>query len=373
MISWRRLRALIWKEFLQVSRDPSSILIAMVLPMLLLFIFGYGVSLDSENVPVGVVVMEDSAEAIDFYSALEGSPYLRVRRATDIRHCEEDLVAGRLRGIVVLPEDFGSQVLRPGGYAPIQVVTDGSNPQQAAFVDGYVRGAWQRWQELRAAEQGRSFAPVVEMETRVWYNSALTSRYFLVPGSIAIVLTVVGALLTALVIAREWERGTMEALLSSPISRAELLLGKIIPYYLLGLVAFTLCVVTAIGLFGIPLRGQVLTLYLLASMFLLGALGLGLTISAATKNQFLASQAAINAAFLPAFMLSGFIFEIRSMPQWIQVITYIFPARYFVGGLQTVFLSGDVWAVLWPQLGALAVIAVVFMVAISKNLQRTLD
>ncbi len=374
MISFRRVRALIVKEVKQITRDPSSLLIAGVLPLVLLFIFGYAVSLDSEHVPIGVVIEQPSAEANDFASAFSGSPYFDVSLGTDARAMERQLVTGGLRGVVTLRADFAQRLDQPGAIAPVQVITDGSSPQVASFVENYARGAWASWQLQRRYESGAtSGGPLITVEPRIWFNPAGVSRYFLVPGAISIIMTLVGALLTALVIAREWERGTMEALLASPVTRIEMLLGKVIPYYALGLLSFIGCVAVAIFLFHVPLRGSFGALLLLTSIFLLGALGLGLTISAATRNQFLASQAALNAAFLPAFMLSGFLFEIRSMPGWIQAITHVLPARYFVGGLQTIFLAGDVWPVLWPKLGALALMATLLLALTAKNLVRRLD
>lgn len=374
MISPRRLRALIRKEVLQVGRDPSSILIAFVLPLLLLFIFGYGVSLDSEHVPVGLVLTEPGPDARSFAATLAATRYLDVTQAATVAELKPALVAGQLNGIVVLREDFSRNLVQPGGEAQIQVITDGSQPQVASFVENYVRGTFQTWQELQAAEQGGvGLSSPIRLESRVWYNPSLSSRYTLIPGAIAIILTVVGALLTALVIAREWERGTMEALLASPVTRAELLLGKFLPYFGLGLASFTICLLAAVLLFGVPFRGHLLVLYGITGLFLACALGMGLAISAAAKNQFLASQIAINAAFLPSFLLSGFIFEIRSMPGWIQAITHLVPARYYVTCLHVEFLSGEVWAILIPNALALLLAAMFFGLLVVRNLPRRLD
>lgn len=373
MNSVRRIRALVRKEILQISRDPSSILIAFILPLILLFIFGYGVSLDSKHVRLGLVIEQPSAATESFASAFDGSEYFDVTRASHLSTLEEALVAGELRGIVVLPANFAERLGQSEGNAPIQVITDGSEPQIASFVENYVRGVWLRWRELQALEHESSIRSPVSVEARFWFNPALTSRNFLLPGSIAIIMTVIGALLTALVIAREWERGTMEALLSSPLSRAEMLLGKVIPYYLLGLLSFFVCVAIAVFLFQIPLRGSLFALFACIAAFLPGALGIGLTISAVTKNQFVASQIALNAAFLPAFLLSGFIFEIHSMPLWIQQLTRIIPARYFVSSLQTVFLAGDDWSLLLPKLGVLMLMGVLFLGLTARNLKRSLD
>lgn len=373
MISLRRTRALVRKEIRQIGRDPSSVLIAFVLPVILIFIFGYGVSLDSTELRLGLVADRESPEADGFAAALEGSPDISLIQGHDIRELEPLLVAERIHGIVILAPDFSEKTRQPGSSAPIQVIADGSTPQPAAFVENYVRGAWQRWIAEEGESTGSAAGSPIELEPRFWYNPTVNSRHFLIPGSIAIVLTVVGALLTALVIAREWERGTMEALLASPVSRMELLLGKVIPYFALGILSFTLCLITATALFGVPFRGSLGALYLVTALFLLGALGLGLTISAVTRNQFLASQAAINAAFLPSFMLSGFIFEIRSMPEWIQVLTQVVPARYYVNSLQTLFLAGDLWPVLLPILGALALVAALLFAALARNLKRNLE
>lgn len=368
----RRLYAFVWKELLQISRDPSSILIAFVLPVLLLFIFGYGISLDSKELKIGVVCASQDSASNDFISALKGGRYFSVTESSSLDLLEDQMVEGRLHGILVLREDFSRKIAQ-GESPQIQLIANGSNPQIGKFVEQYVQGTLQRWVLLRQEKKQANVVPSVEIEPRFWYNNTTNSRYFLIPGSIAIILTIVGTLLTALVIAREWERGTMEALFASPISRIEILLGKVIPYYLLGIVSFTICLAFAVLVFGVPFRGSLWVAYLVTSLFLLGALGLGLTISAASKNQFLASQAAINAAFLPSFMLSGFIFEIKSMPHWIQMLTYVFPARYYVRSLQTLFLTGDIWSILIPQMVALSIIAVLFMAAINRKLKRSLD
>lgn len=373
MISVRRLRALVWKEILQIGRDPSSILIAFVLPIILLLIFGYGVSLDSKNLRLGIVIEKPSPAASDFLDAFLGSPYFDPLVGQTMPPMEEKLAAGDIRGIVRLQDDFDGLLATPGAQAPIQVVTDGSEPQIAAFLENYVKGAWLHWRELAALEKGRTAASPIAIESRIWFNPTADSRNVLIPGSIAVIMTVVGALLTALVISREWERGTMEALLASPVTRIELLLGKIIPYYALGLVSFIGCVLFAILALGVSFQGSVWALFIVVTLFLLGALGMGLAISAAAKDQFLASQAALNAAFLPAFILSGFIFEINSMPDWIQTIAKVIPARYFVNCLQTIFLAGDLWTVLLPNMAVLALIAAILLGLTAKLLKRRLD
>lgn len=337
----RRFLALVRKESYQVVRDPSSILIAAVLPLILLFLFGYAVSLDTTRTRIGLVVESATPVTRDLAASFQASRYFEVVRGRDRRAFEEDLVLGRIRGILVIPASFAGD-FAAGREPTIQVIVDGSDPNTASFVQNYARGVVATWAALRASE-AEARPPAITAEQRFWFNPELASRYFLVPGSIAIVMTLVGTLLTSLVVAREWERGTMEAIMATPVTAAELLAGKVLPYFLLGLASMTLCVLLAVFLFGVPLRGSLLALYALSATFLMPALGQGLLISAATKNQFLASQLALISGFLPSFLLSGFLFEIDSMPPVIQWITLIVPARYLIPSLQTVFLAGDIW------------------------------
>ncbi len=354
----RRLLALIAKEARQIVRDPSSILIAFVLPLVLLFLFGYGVSLDATHTRIGLVVERATPEAEDLAASFRASRYFDARVGRDRRVFEEQLILGRVGGIVVIPATFAADAVRRGG-ARVQVIVDGSDPNTASLVLGYARGVVATWAGLRTAET-RAPPPTV-VEQRFWFNPELTSRFFLVPGSIAIVMALTGTLLTALVIAREWERGTMEAILATPVTAAELLLGKLVPYFLLGLTSMTLCASAAVLVFGIPFRGSPLALFAVSSAFMLPALGQGLLISAATKNQFLASQLALITAFLPTLLLSGFIFEIGSMPKPIQWISAVVPARYLIPSLQTVFLAGDLWSLFGTSIAVLCAFGVLFI------------
>ncbi|MGO4725391.1 MULTISPECIES: ABC transporter permease [unclassified Inquilinus] len=339
----RRFAALMRKEGMQILRDPSSLLIAVVLPVLLLFLFGYALSLDADHTKVGVAVESSSPAARDLAASFQASRYFDARIGTDRRQFAEDLVTNRIKGIIVIPETFTAAAAQPGGAPQIQILVDGTDPNTANFVLAYAQGVLGSWQAMEAAGSGGSGLPAIDVQQRVWFNQELVSRNVLVPGAIAIVMTMIGTLLTALVVAREWERGTMEAMMATPVTALELLAGKILPYFLLGLASLTLCVVVTVFLFGVPFRGSVFALYLVSSAFLCPALGLGLVISAATKNQFLASQLALVAGFLPSFLLSGFLFEINSMPVVIQWITVIIPARYYIPALQSVFLAGDIW------------------------------
>jgi ABC-2 type transport system permease protein len=341
----RRTKALSKKEFYQIVRDPSSILIAFVLPLVLIFIFGYGLNLDSAHMRMALVTLDNSAEAARFASAFAGSPSIEALPMSRWEDASRALTAGTVRGIVTIQSDFSARLQR-GDPAAVQVTTDGSDPNTASFAAAYVQGAWAHWQDVRRTELGLAAPAALSVEPRFWYNPAAISRNFLVPGSIVIIMTVVGALLTSLVVAREWERGTMEALLSTPVTRAEFLLSKLIPYYLLGMASMVVCSIVAVAVLGTPFRGSVWLLFAITSLFLASALGGGLLLSTALRNQFNAAQAALNIAFLPAIMLSGFVFEISSMPPAVRAVTYLFPARYFVGSLQTLFLAGDVGRIL---------------------------
>jgi ABC-2 type transport system permease protein len=356
----RRLAALMKKEALQIVRDPSSILIAFVLPVILLFLFGYGVSLDTTRTSIGVVLESPSPTSRGLAAAFQASPYFDTSIGVDRREFEDALVRGVVGGIVVVPSTFDSDMARRGGTPQVQVLVDGTDPNTAALVDGYVQGVVGNWVAQRAAEDGRTQA-ASGSEDRMWFNPELTSRYFLVPGSIAIVMALVGTLLTALVVAREWERGTMEAMMATPVSSIELLLGKVVPYFVLGLGSMTLCTVIAVSLFHVPFRGSVGALYAISSAFLLPALGQGLLISAATKNQFLAAQLALMSSFLPTFLLSGFLFEIGSMPKAIQVVTPLVAARWLIPSLESVFLTGDLWPVLLKSISILLLYGVIFL------------
>jgi ABC-2 type transport system permease protein len=369
----RRLRALCAKESRQIVRDPSSIIIAFVLPVVLLFIYSYGISLDATGLRIGLLVEDPGVEARRFADTLHGTPYLDVAEFRDRAALEQSLVDNKIRGFVLVQPDFTRRLRQSLDTAPILVVTDGSEPNLAPFVENYTRGAWQGWLQSRADDLGLSPAPPIRIEAHYWYNPAAQSRNFIIPGAITGIMTVIGVLLTSLVIAREWERGTMEALLATPVTRTEFLLSKIIPYYILGVISMFLCVAVARYVLGVPFRGSLGALMLVTTLFLTSALGMGLMISTLTRNQFTASQAALNGAFLPALMLSGFIYEIRSMPPVIQGICHLVPAKYFVTAMQTLFMAGDLWSVLIHNLIFLAAVSFFFLGVTALKTRRRLE
>ncbi len=261
ILSWRRVRALCVKETRQIIRDPSSWLIAVVIPLLLLFIFGYGINLDSSKLRVGILLEQRSEAALDFTHTMTGSPYIDATISDNRQELIAKMQAGKIRGLVVIPVDFAEQMERANATAPIQVITDGSEPNTANFVQGYVEGIWQIWQMQRAEDNGQTFEPLIDVQTRYWFNPAAISQHFIIPGAVTIIMTVIGAILTSLVVAREWERGTMEALLSTEITRTELLLCKLIPYYFLGMLAMLLCMLVSVFILGVPYRGSLLILF----------------------------------------------------------------------------------------------------------------
>jgi len=365
----RRFAALVTKETYQIVRDPSSILIALVLPLILLFLFGYGVSLDATRTKIGLVIEAPTPAARTLAASFQASRYFDVRLGRDRRQFTDDLVRGAVKGIVVIPANFAADQMKHGAVSPIQVIVDGTDPNTASFVENDAQGVLASWARIEGADTGAQ-RPGIEIEQRFWFNPQLTSRFFLVPGSIAIVMTLVGTMLTALVVAREWERGTMEAMMATPVTAAELLAGKVLPYFVLALLSMTLCVLIAVFAFGVPFRGSVVALYALAAAFLVPALGQGMLISAATKNQFLASQLALISAFLPAFLLSGFLFEIGSMPKIIQWISVIVPARYLIPSLQSVFLAGDIWPMFLRDIAVMLFEGAILFAIAARNTRK---
>ena len=343
------------------------------MPVLLLFIFGYGINLDFSRLRIGLRMEDGGADATTFGAALSGSPWLEVHAYESRVAMENALVDSEIRGFVIIPQDFSRKLQQPGATAPVQLVADGSEPNIAQFVRSTVNGIWQTWQLQRSDERGAALKREILLEPRVWFNPSAESRNFIIPGSITVIMTVIGALLTSLVVARDWERGTMEALLASPVTRTELLLSKILPYYGLGMSSLLLCVGGAHWGLGVPYRGTLLALWVVGSLFLLSVLGIGLAISTGMRNQFNAAQAALNAAFLPAVMLSGFIYEISSMPVFLRGVTHVIPARYFVSSMQTLFQAGTQWRLLLPDIILLGCTTVAFLGLTAKLTKRRME
>jgi ABC-2 type transport system permease protein len=354
-----RMLALIRKESLQMWRDPSSIGIGVLLPVMLVLLFGYGLSLDVKNIPVALVLEAPSPEATEVAAGFELSAYFRPRSMTAMPDALKLMTDRKVDAIVRIRPDFAWQLSQ--GQAVVELILHGSDANYARLVEAYAQGALSQWQQRRQAQGFNDAVAPVKIASRLWFNEANDSHYFLVPGLIVLVMTLIGAFLTALVMAREWERGTLEALFVTPVRVAEIMIGKTVPYFLLGLSGLVLCLLSARYLFDVPFRGSVTVLLLVSMLYLLVSLGMGLLISAMVKNQFVASQIAVLTTFLPALMLSGFLFDLRSMPVFLSMLTRLLPARYYVDLLQTVFLAGNVWSVILPDAAVLAAMAVLFL------------
>lgn len=364
----RVLRSLIKKETFQIIRDPSTILISVVLPMILMFLYGFGVSLDLDHLRLGIVMEDTAPDAQRLVKSFTDSPYFDVKIVRDRRELEVDLMKGHIRGFIVIPSYFSSFRHRPSTVAPLQVIADGSEPNTANFLQNYVRGAYLKW----LGQEGE-VASLTDVQARYWYNEQLESRFFLLSGSLAIIMTLIGTLLTALVVSREWERGTMEALMSTPVSIRQLIAGKVIPYFVLGMLSMVICVVISTLGYGLPFRGSWGALTITSASFLFCALAIGLFISTVAKNQIIASQMALVVGFLPAYILSGFLFEISSMPLPIQWLTYVIPAKYFVQCLQTLFLVGNIWSILFYNMVFMMAIGFFFFFLTARKTVKRLD
>jgi ABC-2 type transport system permease protein len=367
----RRAWSLVRKEFRQIFRDPSSIAIGIVLPLILILLFGYGLSLDVTNVPLAVVLEDSSPEARELAAGFQLSPYFDVRLMNSMQQAEELMLAREVDGIIRIRPDFAR--LLNLGNVEVQVLVHGSDANHARIIQSYAQAAIGQWAARRAAEGKIVPSGPVVVQDRLWFNEANESRYGLVPGLIVLVMTLVGAMLTALVVAREWERGTLEALFVTPVKADEILLGKTLPYFVLGMIGLALCLLSAKFLFHVPFRGSVWALAGVSMLYLLVALSIGLLISAGLKSQFEASQITMLVTLIPALMLSGFLFDLRSMPAAIRLITYILPARYYVTLLQTVFLAGDVWGVIVPNAAMLACMAIALLLLTRRAIRKRLD
>lgn len=356
----RRIAALVRKETYQLVRDPSSIAIGIVMPMLLILLFGYALSLDVASVPVAVVMEQPSPAATELAAGFALSPYFEARELTPMPRGLELLQQQKVDEIIRIRGDFARRLNM--NDAAVQLLVYGTDANRARIIEAYAQGAIAQFQARRSAEGYAAPAGgSVLLQSRLWFNEADDSHYFLVPGLIVLIMTLIGALLTALVMAREWERGTLEALFVTPMRAGEIVLAKMIPYFALGMVGLALCILSAKFQFRVPFRGSVWILTAVSMLYLLVALGIGLLISSLTKSQFVSSMTTMVVTFLPAVFLSGFLFDLRSLPEAVRIVSYLLPARYYVALLQTLFLAGNIWAVVLPNAAALALMATVLL------------
>jgi ABC-2 type transport system permease protein len=367
----RRVWALLKKETRQIIRDRSSIAVGVGLPIVLILLFGYGLSLDVKDIPIAIVLEDTSPDAAEIASAFQLSPYFQAQLVDSMARAQELILAHRVDGIVRFRPDFSQRVR--SGEGEVQIVLHGGDANRARIVQGYAQAAIGQWTARQIAEGQKVIGGPVIVQSRLWFNAQDESRYFLVPGLIVLVITLNGALLTTLVVAREWERGTLEALFVTPAEVNEILLSKVVPYLGLGLLGLMMCLLAAKVLFAVPFRGSLWVLAGGSLLYLLVALGLGLLISTTTKVQFVAGQITLTVAFVPTLMLSGFIYDVDSLPLAMRSITYLFPARYYVTLLQTVLLTGDIWPAVIPNAAVLAGAATLLFFLTCAATQKRLD
>jgi len=376
-MSWRRLIAVARKELIQIWRDSRSLGIVLVMPLAMMLLFGYGVNLDMKHIPVCVFDREGSRQSQDLLKRFQASDYFDVVRAVDnYPALVQAIDSGQARIGLVVPHDF-SERLRTGETASLQAIVDATDDNTAnlavSYTDAVVRGYSQEIQLDWLRQQGRPEPkPPISVDARTWFNEDLESKAFIVPGVLALVMSVIGAFLTSLTIAREWERGSMEQLISTPVTPLEIMLGKLAPYFVIGMLNTGVCAAIGIWWFEVPFRGSLATLFVSSALFMMVVLGLGFFISVIGKSQLAASQMALVATFLPAFLLSGFLFSIDQMPAVIRAITHVIPARYFVTILKSVFLKGSGLALLEGELLALALFAVALTLTATHSFKKKL-
>ncbi len=376
-MSLSRAWAIAKKEFIHILRDPRSLALVILMPALLMLLFGYAVTLDVKNVSMAVLDRDQSQESFSFIQRFSASPYFSLRLfVEDEREMKRLIDEGQVKMGLILPWDFSKQV-KAGRKASVQVLLDGSDSNTANLVLSYVQAiARQYTQEktiLKMEKLGRERLNFpLEGRTRVWFNEELESKYYFIPGLVAVIMSIIGVLLTGQVIVREWEKGTMELLISTPVRKSELMVGKLFPYFFLGLLDLSLAVLMGEKIFQVPVRGSLLLLFCLSSIYILVALGLGLTISIVAKTQIFANQMALIIGFLPTFLLSGFTFSISNMPLWLQIITYGIAPRYYVTILKEIYLKGADLSYLWNETFVLIGMAVIGLWVATKSFKKEL-
>jgi len=376
-MSFTRFLAVARKEVVQILRDTRSLIIVVIMPVILVLLFGYGVSLDLKGLPIFVYDRDGSQQSQDLLKRFQASAYFDiVRVVNDYPALTRALDDGHARMGIVVPWDF-SERLHDGGPVQVQALVDGTDDNTANVLIGYAQAVVQGYSSDLQLDwlrnRGQPAQPAsVSVETRTWYNEDLESSAFIVPGVLALVMSVIGAFLTSLTIAREWERGTMEQLISTPVTSLEIMLGKLAPYFAIGMFDVIVCALIAIYWFQVPFRGSFLTLLISSAMFLVVVLALGFFISVIAGSQLAASQIALLITFLPAFLLSGFLFSIEQMPVVLQWITRILPARYYVSVLKKIFLKGTPAALLYADLVPLTVFALVLAVLATRAFHKRL-
>ncbi len=365
------LLALIKKEFKQIIRDPSSIIIAFVLPFISIMIYMYGINLDSVKVNIGIKNDDANPEVTTLVESFGKNKYINSIPYNNEKDITQAITRSKIKGAVIIPNDF-SKKLSKGESSEILVITDGSEVNTANYIQNYASSITNGWL-MTSKYKYLVTPPIINTELRAWYNQDLNSHNFILPGSIAITMTLIGILLTALVVAREWERGTMESLLSTQVRRIDIVLGKYIPYFCLGLTSMIFNVSMCIGVFKIPFRGNYFVFFLVSSLFLFTLLGIGLLISSKLKNQFLASQVSLGIGFLPALLLSGLIFPISSMPLFFQYLTGILPPKYFIIFVESEYMAGTIFEIVVINSIFLTILGAILFILVYKSTNMRLE
>lgn len=368
-----RLQALVRKETRQMLRDMTSLAVGLLLPVMLILLFGYGMSFDVKHAPIAVVMEDNSPQARSVMQGFNGSSWIAPVWTTGMAEAEALMKSREVGAIVRVPSDFSARLA--AGDAAVQLLLNGVETNTASAIESYVQGVVTSWTEKRIDRVGSAATSgaQVELVQRVWFNETNESSWFLVPGILVLVLTLLGAFLTAMLIAREWERGTLESLFVTPVRPLEIVLAKLVPYMVVGIIDLVVCVAVAHFLFDLPIRGSLLVMFLSGTLYLCVSLLLGLFISGRTRSQFLASQVSLVFSFLPSMMLSGFVFDLRNVPVVVQGIAQLLPATHFMGLVKSLFLMGNHWPTIVRDMSILAVYVVVLLVATTRTVKKTLD
>ena len=367
----RRLIALTCKEVRQLLRDKSNLFVGLLLPLALILLFGYGLSFDVKDAPVAIVLEDRSPAAQEAIAGIGGSPYIVPVWVANMEDATTAMRAKQVEAILRVPIDFSQR--RAAGDAQIQLILNGADSTTASTIEAYVNGAIQTAARHMADRSGGASAGGIVLIQRTWFNEVGESTWYLVPGLLVLVMTLIGAFLTSLLIAREWERGTLEALFVTPVHPLELVLSKLAPYLAIGALDMVMCLLAARYLFEVPIRGSLLVIVAASLLYLIVALLIGLFISGVTRNQFAASQMALLASFMPAMMLSGFVFDLRNVPLVIQIVSQLLPATHFMELVKSLFLAGTIWPIVFKNCAILATYAVVLALLTTRTLRKKLD
>ena len=362
------IKALVIKEIKQIKRDASSILVAFIMPLTILTIFGYGVSFNIEHIRIDLVQQDSGKISHDLADLYLRSKYFDTNIVYSTQEAQGNMESGKTQGTIIIPECF-SENAQKGKKAEVQVVSDGTDPNTAAYIEAYTMGVFSKYLMSLTNLKDKTMNVI----NRLWFNPTTESINFLMAGAFTMILSIVGTFLTSMVVAKEWERGTMEAMIATPISIADIIISKIIPYFMLCVISMTFSMLFAVYIFGMPFEGSFLSLSLVTGVFIVVSLLIGLLISTMAKDQFVAAMGAVLVTFLPTMMLSGFIFEIKSMPMWLQCLTTIFPAKYYVSSIRTICLVGDVWEIILRDVSAMLAMMGFLFYALKKKLKKNVE